>query len=250
MALAAATTPLVIILDDAQWADTATLRLTAFVAGELRTMPVLLVLTVRSNEPDAPAALLDCLGEMARAPGSLRVELHGLGLAAVQEWLSSSGLRFPTAATAALVHDRTAGNPLFVRELVALMGSEIDWRVAWRGARLVPDVVQDVIRRRIGRLPPVTQQLLVTAAVVGRSSPSTSWPTWPARPGQRSRRSGPGFAAGILEEDRDGVARSSSPTPSSPRPWPPSSVRPGGPASMPPSWPPSSGCGPATSTPI
>ena len=204
MALAAATTPLVIILDDAQWADTATLRLTAFVAGELRTMPVLLVLTVRSNEPDPPAALLDCLGEMARAPGSLRVVLHGLGLAAVQEWLSSSGLRFPTAATAALVHDRTAGNPLFVRELVALMGSEIELaRGVARARGLVPDVVQDVIRRRIGRLPPVTQQLLVTAAVVGRQfALDVLADVAGIDLGSVLDDLDPAFAAGILEEDR------------------------------------------------
>ena len=125
-ALAAAARPLLIILDDAQWADTATLRLTAFVAGELRSMPVLLVLTMRSNEPEPSAALLDCLSEMARSPGSLRIALHGLGLPAVQQWLARSGLRFPTATTAALVHDRTAGNPLFVRELVALLASETD----------------------------------------------------------------------------------------------------------------------------
>ena len=126
-ALSAASRPLLIILDDAQWADTATLRLTAFVAGELRSMPVLLVLTVRSNEPEPSAALLDCLSEMARAPGSLRIALHGLPLPAVQQWLAPVGAaasRRPT--TAALVHDRTAGNPLFVRELVALMASETD----------------------------------------------------------------------------------------------------------------------------
>ena len=167
-ALEAATRPLLIVLDDAQWADTATLRLTAYVAGELRKLPVLLVVSVRGNEPDPPAALVDCLGEMARVEGSVRIVLQGLGLDAVRQWLARSPLRFPTASTAALVHDRTAGNPLFVRELVALMASDTGLARSAATSRVVPQAVHDVIRRRIGRLPPVTQQLLVTAAVIGR----------------------------------------------------------------------------------
>jgi len=206
-ALAASSRPLLIILDDAQWADTATLRLTAVVAGELRSMPVLLVLTVRSNEPES-AALLDCLSEMARAPGSLRIALHGLPLPAVQEWLAQSPLHFPTPTTAALVHDRTAGNPLFVRELVALMASETDLAKTPARSRAVPDAVQDVIRRRIGRLPPVTQQLLVTAAVVGRQfALDVLADVAGVELGQVLDDLDPAFAAGVLEEDPAGVAR-------------------------------------------
>jgi hypothetical protein len=206
-ALSAANRPLLIILDDAQWADTATLRLTAFVAGELRSMPVLLVVTVRSNEPES-AALLDCLSEMARAPGSLRIALHGLPLPAVQQWLAQSALQFPTPTTAALVHDRTAGNPLFVRELVALMASETELAHSAARTRAVPDAVQDVIRRRIGRLPAVTQQLLVTAAVVGRQfALDVLADVAGMELGQVLDDLDPAFAAGVLEEDAAGVAR-------------------------------------------
>ncbi len=207
-ALSAASRPLLIVLDDAQWADTATLRLTSFVAGELRSIPLLLVLTVRSNEPEPSAALLDCLSEMARAPGSLRIALHGLPLPAVQQWLARSALAFPTPSTASLVHDRTAGNPLFVRELVALMTSDSGLAHAPSRARAVPDAVQDVIRRRIGRLPPVTQQLLVTAAVVGRQfALDVLADVAGADLASVLDDLDPAFAAGVLEEDPAGVAR-------------------------------------------
>ena len=145
---------------------------------------------------------------MARAPGSLRIALHGLPLPAVQQWLAQSALQFPTPTTAALVHDRTAGNPLFVRELVALMASETELAHSPARTRAVPDAVQDVIRRRIGRLPPVTQQLLVTAAVVGRQfALDVLADVAGVELGQVLDDLDPAFAAGVLEEDPAGVAR-------------------------------------------
>jgi DNA-binding SARP family transcriptional activator len=206
--LEATTKPLLIILDDAQWADTATLRLSAYVAGEMRNMPVLLVMTVRSNDVDVSTALVDCLAEYARAPGSLRIALHGLGLSSVHEWLRKSGLRYPTPSTAAFVHDRTGGNPLFVRELVALIATGGDIAHPAYRPRVVPDAVQDVIRRRIGRLPAVTQQLLVTAAVLGRELALDVLADVAGRDlGQVLDDLDPAFAAGILEDDEQAMAR-------------------------------------------
>ena len=74
------------------------------------------------------------------------------------------------------------------------MASETDLAHAPARARAVPDAVQDVIRRRIGRLPPVTQQLLVTAAVVGRQfALDVLADVAGAELGQRARRPRPGL---------------------------------------------------------
>ena len=72
---------------------------------------------------------------------------------------------------AELVHDRTGGNAFFVGEVVELLASEgrlTDPEAAARGTT-VPAAVHDVVRRRVGRLSPDTQQLLTTASVVGRT---------------------------------------------------------------------------------
>jgi hypothetical protein len=94
-----------------------------FVAGELHRTPLLLVVTVRPLDPDAPAALVDCLAELARQGDATRVDLVGLPAEAVGDWVARrSGAADPHAAQN--VHARTGGNPFFVREVLALLDAE------------------------------------------------------------------------------------------------------------------------------
>jgi DNA-binding SARP family transcriptional activator len=168
--LTSATRPLIIVVDDLQWADPASLRVIEFLAGELQRTNVLLVATVRPVGPDASAPLIDCLAELARAPGAVRLDLSGLTQEAVERWLAERDQQ-ADGAVADLVHDRTGGNPFFIGEVVELLASEgrlRDLAAASRGTA-VPAAVHDVIRRRVGRLTPSTQQLLTTASVLGRT---------------------------------------------------------------------------------
>jgi DNA-binding SARP family transcriptional activator/nucleoside-triphosphatase THEP1 len=167
-ALRSATRPMLLVVDDLQWADASSLRALEFVAGALATVPVLLVTTVRPVGADAPAALVDCLAELARQPGSEHIDLHGLTHADVGAWLSRRGGRPVGAEVADYVHERTGGNPFFVGEVVELLArqdrlTDVD---AARGAR-VPGAALDVVRRRVGMLPAATQPLLATASVLG-----------------------------------------------------------------------------------
>jgi DNA-binding SARP family transcriptional activator len=169
--LAASTHPVVAVVDDLQWADAASLRLLEFVAGELRSMPLLLVVTVRPTGPDAAPPLVDCLAELARQPGALRIDLDGLSGDDVRRWLAGRAAGPVDPQVAALVHDRTGGNPFFVGEVVELLtgaGRPIDAEALRRGTA-VPGAVQDVVRRRVSRLPVETQQVLTVASVVGRT---------------------------------------------------------------------------------
>jgi DNA-binding SARP family transcriptional activator len=169
-ALASTSAPLILVIDDLQWADPASLRMMEFVTGELRSMPVLLVVTVRPTTNESPADLVSLLAEMARQPHALRIELDGLTPAALTDWLSRREDVPVDSGVAAFLHERTAGNPFFVRELVELLASEgqLGDPTAARDAA-VPAAVHDVLRRRISQLPAATQQLLPTAAIVGRT---------------------------------------------------------------------------------
>jgi DNA-binding SARP family transcriptional activator len=169
--LATAKRPLVLVVDDLHWADPASLRVIEFVASELRNTRTLLVVTTRPTPPGAPSALVDCLGELARQPGSARLDLAGLSEREVEHWMSGRARQPAHPAVASFVYDRTDGNPFFVGEIVELLAGEGrlgDAEVAGRGLT-VPAGVQDVIRRRIGRLPAASQQLLTSASIVGRT---------------------------------------------------------------------------------
>ena len=161
--------PALIVIDDLQWADTASLRLVEFAATELRRLPVVLAITTRPVEPSSSAALLDCMGELARTVDVVRLALTGLSSAAVSDWLEARTGHAPDPGVTAFVHDRTGGNPFFVRELAALLGCEgrLSTLDAMSAGSTIPAAVQDVVRRHASRLPPETQQLVVAASVVG-----------------------------------------------------------------------------------
>ena len=163
--------PMLFVIDDLQWADADSLRLLEHMAADIGGMPALLVVTTRPLDEESPPALVDCLGELARSAGATHLTLGGLTGPAVAEWLRSRVDTSVSAEVAGLVHDRTGGNPLFVKELTELLAAEgrLGDPEAVRDARTVPQGVQFVVRRRVSRLPPIAQRLLTTASIVGRT---------------------------------------------------------------------------------
>ncbi|HVL06236.1 MAG TPA: BTAD domain-containing putative transcriptional regulator [Acidimicrobiales bacterium] len=197
-AIASVTRPCVLVVDDLQWADAASLRLLEFAAGELRSLPVALIVTTRAPDDTSPAALVDCLGELARQPGAVRIDLGGLSQDAVTRWLGARSIDDMSA----FVHDRSGGNPFFVRELVELLVSEGGASVA------VPAAVADVVRRRVGRLPPLTQRLLSMASVVGRTVDVDILARVAELPMAEALEGlDPAVAAGLLAEDPSALGR-------------------------------------------
>ncbi|TQS28511.1 BTAD domain-containing putative transcriptional regulator [Microbispora sp. KK1-11] len=151
---AAADRPLLVAIDDLQWADTASLGLLSDLALLLRGA-VAIVITVRSGE--GPAVVHDTLGLLGRHD-ALRLPLAGLDPAAVAEL---SGLR--DAASVAALAERTRGNPLFIRETLRLAEDQgIE-----RALTGVPEGLADVLRRRLLDLPARHRPAIDAAAVLG-----------------------------------------------------------------------------------
>ncbi|TMC03996.1 MAG: tetratricopeptide repeat protein [Chloroflexi bacterium] len=151
--------PLLLVIDDLQWADTASLLLLRFVARHLRGSRLLVAGTYRDVETGEP------LRELLATTAGLceHIALEGLSQSEVAGLVGSLTGVDPPAARAAALHRRTNGNPLFVRELVRLMGD------AAEGAELrVPDGLREVIGRRLDRLSPPCRSLLLTASVLGQ----------------------------------------------------------------------------------
>lgn len=169
--LRSASAPMLLVVDDVQWADAATLALLEFVAAELHSLRCLVVATCRPTSADAPRPLVECLGELARQRDAKHLRLDGLDLAASAEWLRDRPGTAVPERVVSMVHERSGGNPFYLRELVELLESEgrLHDGQAARTSATVPVAVQDVIRRRVSRLPADVQRLLSTASVVGRT---------------------------------------------------------------------------------
>jgi DNA-binding SARP family transcriptional activator len=159
--------PLVLVLDDLQWADVASLQLLSFLGARLRDVPLLLVGTYRPAEVGHSHPLADTLAALARQQVSHRVELDGLPAPDVAQLIAATTGSAPDAEVVSTVQARTRGNPFFVAELARLLQSRHELR-ADVITKAVPAGVRDVVRRRVARLPEETTALLYLAAVAGR----------------------------------------------------------------------------------
>src|SRR5262249_37419988 len=111
--------PLLLVLDDLQWADPDSLGLLAFAARRLPGAPVLAVGAYRDTEAGEPA--LRQLAEVSMQAKT--IPLGGLTAADTARLMESILGQAPPADLCASVRDRTAGNPFFVGELTRLLTS-------------------------------------------------------------------------------------------------------------------------------
>jgi DNA-binding SARP family transcriptional activator len=162
---------LMLVLDDLQWADPASLQLLTFVARQLVDRPVLLVCTVRELEVGRNDAVVEASAALSRAPGARRIFLRGLSDRATAELVEVASGRPVDTHVAAAIQERAEGNPFFATELVRLVVAErggVGGVGAVSPGGDVPSGVRDVVRCRIALLPEATVAMLQVAAVIGR----------------------------------------------------------------------------------
>ncbi|MBB3084062.1 ATP-binding protein [Geodermatophilus sabuli] len=154
--------PLVIVLDDAHWADDSSLLLLQHLADSMSTQRLLLLVSYRDTEPLGDVLLVG----LARTPATRVLEIGGLSLAHVGAQLASVLGEEVSDRDVEQVHARTGGNPFYVTEVARALADGTDELV-------VPAGVRDAIRARLRRLRPETVELLQAASVVGREFPLT-----------------------------------------------------------------------------
>jgi class 3 adenylate cyclase len=165
LARAGERTAIVVVLEDLHVADDSSLRMLRVVAGELQGSHVLLVGTLR----DAPLAtrplLAETVTEQTRLPhGRPLTQLEGLEEQEVVKLAAGFAQGELEKEDLERLVARAEGNPLFVRELVQLLGSS-----ARRGER-IPQSIQATVQELAGGLSEATRGLLEMAAVGGRES--------------------------------------------------------------------------------
>jgi predicted ATPase/DNA-binding SARP family transcriptional activator len=177
--------PLALLLDDLQWADTASAGLLFHLGRQLANSPILIVGAYRPSEVsgagDAGHPLAAVVQELVRYRGEIQIDLDTLvpaeGRHFVDALLDSEPNRLDATFREAMFR-RTKGQPLFTVELLRALQEQGDlvqdeWG-RWTAVDdldwdILPARVEAVIARRVDRLPPELRQLLAVASVEGES---------------------------------------------------------------------------------
>ncbi len=172
--------PVVLLLDDLHWADPASLDLLRFLARSVAALPLLLLVTYRSDELTRRHPLYALLPQLAREAGAERIDLGRLDDDAVRA-LVGERYGLPDADAARLVaYLQAAGGgqrPLRRRTApLARRGGRAardgdGWRLGDLAATAVPALLRQVIDGRLARLDEEAQRLLAVAAVIGHEVP-------------------------------------------------------------------------------
>jgi DNA-binding CsgD family transcriptional regulator/tetratricopeptide (TPR) repeat protein len=145
--------PTVVVIEDAHWADEATLDLIRFVGRRIDGVQGVVVVTYRDDEVGPSHPLRVAMGDMATVRGLTHISLQPLSVDAVSALAEDSG------ADPVQVHRVTGGNPFFVTELLASGGTS------------VPRTVADAVLARASRLSAAPRRLVDAVSIVPDRAP-------------------------------------------------------------------------------
>jgi DNA-binding CsgD family transcriptional regulator/tetratricopeptide (TPR) repeat protein len=140
----------VLVVEDAQWADEATLDLLRFLGRRVAKLPVLLLVTFRDDALAPTDPLRLALGELAGQRYTRRIDLPPLTAAAVRR------LAEGTTYSPDHLYELTGGNPFFVAEVLSDPGAE------------VPASARDAVLARAARLSETARSALDLASLDSR----------------------------------------------------------------------------------
>lgn len=175
--------PTVLVVEDAHWADEATLDLLLFLARRIVRAGAVLVVTYRDDEVGVEHPLQAVVGRLPQDAVD-RVHLHPLSAAGVAELARRAG------RSVGGLHALTGGNPLLVTEVLATPDAA------------VPVTVRDLVLARLATLSPRAQDAVRLAAVV--PTRAELWLLERAL-GDAVTDVDDGVAAGLLVADGDAV---------------------------------------------
>ena len=142
-----AVSPTILVVEDLQWADEATLDVLNLLGRRVSAVPVLVVATYRDDEAHPTHQVRRVLGELATSPAVIDLPLGPLSVGAVVQ------LATPQGRDGGHIHRVTAGNPLFVIEVLAAPTTE------------VPSTIRQAVLGRVGSLDHAARTVLEAIAI-------------------------------------------------------------------------------------
>jgi len=163
--------PIMLVLEDLHWADSPSLRMLEFLSGRIADAAILVLGVYRDAEVTPEHPLTETLANLSREPRFRLEILHRFSAEETNHLIEATAGQSPTEELAQRIQEHTDGNPLFVNEVVRLLGERggpgyIDGKTA--KVLAVPEGIRAVIRQRLRRLSTLCNQVLTTASVVGR----------------------------------------------------------------------------------
>jgi DNA-binding CsgD family transcriptional regulator len=160
--------PLALAIDDAQWADRASLEVLSYLARRIDELPLLIAIGARADDPDAPSDLLSLLGGVPAATVLRPRPLTVWGaVALIRRHAPEASLRACRDG-----HSAASGSPWLLAELgrqIAAHGPAV-----FGGGQRTPVitvVARDVVRRRLAALTPRSRSVAAALAVLGHGAP-------------------------------------------------------------------------------
>ena len=162
-AIVGAGAPVLLVLDDAQWADRETLQFLHFLLRSRAAAPALVAATARREELDDDHPLHDLLAGLQAEERVAEIELERLSREDTGALAARLAGRLLDDSDADGLFAETEGNPLFLVEAL-----RAGWRRDDAADRTIPPKVQAVIESRLAALSPGARDVVGVAATIGR----------------------------------------------------------------------------------
>lgn len=161
--------PVVLILEDLHWARAPSLQLLSHLAKATAQTRLLIVATMRTTAPDRSDDLTYAIADMYRLDGVQRIDLGGLDVADIADYVTNELGASPTEAqsSAAVLRDRTGGNPFFLRELLQDLARAGGVRALHSSGFRAPESVRDTLKLRLATFDPADLEVIELAAFIG-----------------------------------------------------------------------------------
>lgn len=175
--------PLVIFLDDLQWADNACIKLINSLIGDTNLSSLLLVLAYRQNEVSEAHPL----ARLVKRPAADRANITHIQLAPL-DWMQTSRMVADTlrvepenvASLSEILYRESGGNPFFLKQLLMLIhdnrllyfdtsGGSWQWKIKEIQNLNLGNDVQHLFLKKLQNIPKETLEILKLASCIGNS---------------------------------------------------------------------------------
>ncbi|NUM48297.1 MAG: tetratricopeptide repeat protein [Anaerolineales bacterium] len=172
---AANTQPWLLVIDNLQWIDPASMRVLFYLFRNISSTPILIIGIYRDVDlrPNHPLSKLD--QELNRYPNYQKMSIGRLSKEGVFQILEATWNSEIPSEWVDAIYNRTGGNPFYVKEVIKSLAEEGvvifrdgKWHFRPIGDVKLPKSVRDTVMNRLERLSEDAQELIRRAAVMGQ----------------------------------------------------------------------------------